>query len=242
VLACYLDDSGKDLQNPITTIAGYVASEDAWAKFETEVEPIFAERSVSILHAMDLQGTRGEFEEWSVLNKQAFVARIAQVAARHISMGVSMSALKGTYKDHANYRAESERRTVTPYTFCFQVVCDWLLRDVRIARRVHTEGIKFYLEEGHENNGQAEVEFHYVRENFKLENVLYSIEFVGKTHCRAIQLADLIAYYSRRDGIALLKAHEAKVGQEIDPMIRILTEKLVHRGFVATGFHDRPWD
>jgi hypothetical protein len=90
VLACYLDDSGKDPQNPITTIAGYVASEDAWAKFETEVEPILAERSVSILHAMDLQGTRGEFEEWSVLTKQAFVARIAQVAARHISMGVSM--------------------------------------------------------------------------------------------------------------------------------------------------------
>jgi hypothetical protein len=214
----------------------------AYRSFGGEVEPIFAERSVSILHAMDLQGTRGAFEEWSVLNKQAFVARIAQVAARHISMGVSMSALKGTYKDHANYRAESERRTVTPYTFCFQVVCDWLLRDVRIARRVHTEGIKFYLEEGHENNGQAEVEFHYVRENFKLEKVLHSIEFVGKTHCRAIQLADLIAYYSRRDGIALLKALEAKVEQAIDPMIRILTEKLVHRGFVATGFHDRPWD
>ncbi|KJC60084.1 hypothetical protein UP10_15585 [Bradyrhizobium sp. LTSPM299] len=58
--------------------------------------------------------------------------------------------------------------------------------------------------------------------------------------CRAIQLADLIAYYSRRDGIALLKSKEPGVEQEIDPIIRILTEKLVHRGFVATGFHDRP--
>ncbi|MHC2282168.1 hypothetical protein ACVME8_008811 [Bradyrhizobium diazoefficiens] len=138
MLACYLDDSGKDPQNPITTIAGYVASEDAWARFEAEVEPVFAERNVSILHAMDLHGTRGEFENWTVLSKQAFVAQIAQAAARHVSMGLSMSALKGTYREHAEFRAESERRTVTPYTFCFQVVCDWLLRDIRIARRVHT--------------------------------------------------------------------------------------------------------
>jgi hypothetical protein len=31
MLVCYLDDSGKGAQNPITTIAGYLASEDAWA-------------------------------------------------------------------------------------------------------------------------------------------------------------------------------------------------------------------
>jgi hypothetical protein len=78
MLVCYLDDSGKDSQNPITTIADYVASEDAWTEFEKEVEPYFAERKVSILHAMDLHNTRDEFKGWSVLNKEAFVARIAQ--------------------------------------------------------------------------------------------------------------------------------------------------------------------
>jgi hypothetical protein len=90
MLVCYLDDSGKDAQNPITTIAGYVASEEAWAAFENEVEPYFAERNVSLLHALDLHGTRGEFREWSILSKQAFVARIAQAASKHVSFGVSM--------------------------------------------------------------------------------------------------------------------------------------------------------
>ena len=107
MLACYLDDSGKDPQNVITTIAGYVASEEAWDKFEEEVAPAFAERNVSVLHAMDLNGTRGEFEGWSVLNKQAFVARIAQAASRHVTMGLSMSALKGTYKEHSRYRGRN---------------------------------------------------------------------------------------------------------------------------------------
>ncbi len=125
MLVCYLDDGGKDSQNPITTIAGYVASEDAWASFEKEVEPYFAERKVSILHAVDLNNTRGEFKGWSVLNKEALIARIAQVASRHVSFGVSMSAQKGNYKDRALYRSGTARTTVAPYTFCFQVICDW---------------------------------------------------------------------------------------------------------------------
>lgn len=33
MLVCYLDDSGKDAQNPLTTIAGYVASEEAWSSW-----------------------------------------------------------------------------------------------------------------------------------------------------------------------------------------------------------------
>jgi hypothetical protein len=242
MLVCYLDDSGKDSQNPITTIAGYLASEDAWAKFEVEVEPYFAERNVSILHATDLHGTRREFKGWSVLKKEAFVARIALVAAKNVSFGVSMSAEKGNYKDHAVYRFDTSRQTVAPYTFCFQVIVDWLLRDIRIGKRVHEEGVKFFLEAGHDNNAQAQKEFHWVREHYRLENVLHSIDFVRKDSCRAIQLADLIAFYSRRDGVALLKSKEPNAPEyKMDQMIKILCEKVVHRGFVATGFSDREW-
>ena len=41
VLVRYLDDSGKDPQNPITTLAGYVAKDMAWEGFEAEAKPIF---------------------------------------------------------------------------------------------------------------------------------------------------------------------------------------------------------
>ena len=243
MLVCYLDDSGKDAQNPITTIAGYVASEEAWAEFEKEIEPYFAERHVSVLHAVDLHNTRGEFKGWTVLNKEAFVARIAQVASKHVIFGVSMSAQKGNYRDHALYRSDKSRTTVAPYTFCFQVIVDWLLRDIRVGKRVHAEGIKFLLEEGHDNNAQAKKEFHWVREHYQLESVLHSIDFVKKVSCRAIQLADLIAFYSRRDGVALLKSKGSGNDEDykMDQMIKILCEKIVHRGFVATGFHDREW-
>jgi hypothetical protein len=216
VLTCYLDDSGKDPQNPITTVAGYIAREDAWQAFEQEVEPIFAERQVSILHAKDLRNTDGDFK--------------------------NMSALKRSYQEHALQRAAAtpSRRTVTPYTFCFQVVVDWILRDVRIGRAANTEGVALVLEDGHENNGQAEREFHWVRKHYGLENVLHSIRFEPKESCRAIQYANLLAFYSRRDGVALLKAqNDSSEAYEMDIMLKIILEGVPHRGFVATGFHDR---
>jgi hypothetical protein len=74
-LVCYLDDSGKDPQNPATTLAGYVADESAWAGFEAEIEPLFAKYAVGILHAKELHSTKGDFKNWTVLEKHSFVAQ-----------------------------------------------------------------------------------------------------------------------------------------------------------------------
>jgi hypothetical protein len=119
-------------------------------------------------------------------------------------------------------------------------VVDWILRDIRIGRASNTEGVALILECGHENNPQAEKEFYWVRKHYGLEDVLRSISFVPKDSCRAIQLADLIAFYTRRDSIALWKAQtKEKERYEMDIMLKILLETCPHRGFVATGFHDR---
>lgn len=234
MLVCYLDDSGKDPQNPVTTIAGYVARDTEWEAFETEVERWFTDANVDVLHATDLQSGRGPFKGWRVLQKQAFIARICQTRNDHAIMGVSMAAQKATY--HA-FKAARGKRTASPYTFCFNVIIDWLLRDLRTGALAHSEGLAFVLEAGHENNAEAEIAFNEVRKHFGLEDTLRSISFVPKASSRAIQLADLFAFYSRRDHVRALKARDE--GRSIYPtetMIRIVTEGLPHRGFVATTF------
>jgi hypothetical protein len=243
MLTCYLDDSGKDPQNPLTTVGGYIAKEDAWQAFETEVEPIFTEKKVAVLHAKDLHDTNGAFKGWTRLQKQAFIARVGQVSSRYLMLGYSMSAVKGTYTEHALERAEGtpSRRTVTPYVFCFQVIVDWILRGVATGRLAHSKGVALVLECGHENNPQAEQEFHWVRKHYSLENVLRSISFVPKNSCRAIQMADLVAFYTRRDSVALYSAQSVeKETYEMDVMLKIILEAVPIRGFVATGFHHRP--
>jgi Protein of unknown function (DUF3800) len=240
MLVCYLDDSGKDQQNSITTIAGYAASAEQWRGFEIEVEPIFAEYGVKILHAIDLHRTMGEFKGWTVLKKQAFVARICRALSHHVPLGMSMSATKDRYKKRA---AESDRkRTVTPYTFCSNVIIDWVLLDIRVGRIANTEGVAFILESGHQNNVEAEINFHDVRKLHNLDSVLLSMSFVPKDNCRAIQMADLFAFYSRRHGVEMeraMGAERSRLLREPGVMLNIITESVPHRAFVATDFGGR---
>jgi hypothetical protein len=95
VLVCYLDDSGKDPQNPITTLAGYIARDTAWEAFESDVEPWFSEFNVGILHAKQLHDTDADFKGWPVLKKQTFVSRICQARSpplrRLLSAGATLA-------------------------------------------------------------------------------------------------------------------------------------------------------
>lgn len=239
VLVCYLDDSGKDPQNRITNIAGYVAREEEWKAFESEVEPWFSEFNVKILHAKDLQNTDNEFKDWKVLRKQAFVARIYQAMRPHVPLGVACGAVKETYAERAK---ERQRRTVTPYSFCFNVIVDWLLRDVRLGKEIHHDGLSFILECGHENNPEAQEQFYKIRTHYGLEKVLRSISFVPKDECRAIQTADLLAFYSRRHGAALefIPEHE-RLSAPMEPIASVVVGSgIPHYTFVATDF-DPNW-
>jgi len=235
MLVCYLDDSGKDPQSRITNIGGYIAREDEWKAFESEVEPYFSEFRVKILHASHLHGTRGEFKGWRVLRKQAFVARIFQVMSRHVPLGLAAGAVKETYKKRAKERGR--KRTVTAYTFCFNLLIDWILTDVRIGKEANTDGVCFKLESGHENNQELEKQFYDIRQRHKLEHALRSICFVPKDNCRAIQVADLIAFYSRRHG-AVLESVQGDQRSKISPgaMLNIMTERIPHRTYVGTDF------
>ncbi len=238
VLVCYLDDSGKDPQNPITTLAGYAATEDAWRGFETEVEPIFAECGVKILHTRDLHKTDGEFKEWRVLQKQAFVARICSVLSHHAMLGMSVSAAKKIYKQRAD--ESGRKRTITPYGWCFNLIVNWIMTDVRLGRTAHAEGVAFILETGHENNPEAERAFHDIRRlHADAADVLRSISFVSKENCRAIQMADLFAFYSRRHGADMYRAPQhkkAELQRTPGMMLNIITENLSHRAYVASDF------
>ena len=237
MLVCYLDESGKeDPQNPVTTLAGYIARDTAWEAFEADVEPWFSQFNVGILHAKQLHDTDADFKGWSVLKKQTFVSRICQARNPHIMMGLSMSAEKGSYKLHT---AQSNRkRTATPYSFCFNVINDWVFRNIRIGREANTERVVYILECGHDNNAEVENEFYAIKQQHRdIADLMHSIRFADKASCRAIQLADLFAFYSRRNDAAALKAKkERRDSYQIETTIRIITENLPHRGFVATAF------
>jgi hypothetical protein len=236
VLVCYLDDSGKDPQNSITTIAGFVARSEEWEVFEREVEPIFDAYNVDILHSKQLHDTDGCFTGWTRMKKQTFVREVCDAMTTHVPLGLSMSAMKAAYRKRA---AESSRHHVTPYAFCFQAVFNWVLDDIRTGKDANTDGVAFILETGHEHNPDAERSFHIVRKKFGLENKLRSISFVGKEDCRAIQMADLLAFYTRRHGLLRGKSKNPDSREPefwTGPMMNIISLAVPVRAYVAMDF------
>lgn len=238
MLVCYLDDSGKDPQSRITNIGGYIASEEQWRAFEAEVEPWFVHYEVDVLSAKELHSTDNDFRGWSVLKKQAFVSRLYQVASKYVPLGIASGAVKDAYEAGVRERASRGLRTVRPYTFCFNMLIDWILTDVRIGKAANADGVTFIIEAGHENNPEAEQQFNWIREEYKLENVLRSISFVSKTDSRAIQVADMCAFYSRRHGARLEKlSQDRRENLNPETIINIMTERLPHRTYVANSFN-----
>ena len=242
MLTCYLDESGSDAENPVLTIAGYVGREAAWVDFEKEAEQWFTEFAVAVCHAKDLHSGRREFKDWTVLRKLAFVSRLCLARNKHAMMGFSMSAAKSAYTLRAD---ESDRvRTVTPYTFCFNVTFDRILRDISagLGKAAYEEGLILKLEDGHKNREEAREQFEDIRTRHGLEKILVDLQFVPKTSSRAIQLADLLAFFSRRNAIASIKARAEGAAQfPFETIDKVIVEGLPHWAFVATDF-DNPHD
>jgi len=235
VLVCYLDDSGKDPQNRITALGGFVAPEACWEAFELAVEPVFQKYNVEVLHTRKLHATDGCFKGWPTTKKRAFVSEICGHMSPFIPLGVCMSAVKGTYAQRAS--ESGRKRTLSAYTFCFGIIVDWLFTDIRIGESANRDGVAFVVETGNSNNPEVLESFRDIQMRHKGDILLHSMSFVSKTCCRAIQMADLLAFYARRHGAAQEKAPPDKRATiKPDPMVDIISHHVPVRSFVATDF------
>jgi Protein of unknown function (DUF3800) len=242
VLVCYLDDSGKDPQNRVSTVAGFVGRSEAWEVFERSVEPVFEAYQVDVLHTRCLHATDGSFRGWMRVKKQAFVRDLANVMAANSLRGMSMSIAKATYRQRM---AESSNRRgiITQHAYCFTAIFNWILTDVYVGKEANAEGVAFVLETGHEHNSDAERCFNAVRTKFSLQDKLRSISFAGKESSRAIQIADLLAFYTRKHAVGMERA-KAKVSESAetdywsDPMMNLIASRVPVRAFLATDFFE----
>jgi hypothetical protein len=133
--------------------------------------------------------------------------------------------------------AESgRRRTVTPYTFCANVIVDWILRDIRVGRIANTGGVSFIFEAGNNNNAEAKWSFGKVCKKYHLAGLRPSASFL-KRAAEPSSWPDLYAFYSRPHGLAMEAALLSERGNvRPNTMLNIITESVPHRAFVATGF------
>jgi len=239
VLTCYLDDSGTHDESPLVTIAGYIMDDEGWAAFERDAELICANRGFAgrPLHAVDMQQNNPPYEDWSILNKQAFIAQLCLALKPHGPLGSSISVTRKFYERRAR---EAGRSSVySPYAWAFQVILNWILTSVQIGKKVREEGVRFVVEQGSKNNDGIAHAYEYVARTYaeELGSTLRGLEFVPKGHSRAIQMADLLAYYSYRRGMHLEGlAMDKHPSVALDAVTKVMLETCPHQCVVANDF------
>ena len=231
MLYFFLDDSGSDERSPVITMAGYVASSQHWAIFDKRAKKLYERYGIKILHASDFHGTKDEFAGWDGSKKMPFVRELFSLAKRSVMLGVSVTVQKAGYK--AAGKRTGLNKNISPYGMCFNIVAEYIHQDRDVAAAAHG-GISFRVERGNKNNPDVNQRFEYFAIHEQLVDVLRTMRFVDKDHSTAIQLADFLAYYSRRHSEKCEREQDARAKHE-EPLATML-QLVRHRGILANDF------
>jgi hypothetical protein len=194
VLVCYLDDSGTS-GSPIVTMAGFITSLGIWETLEASLNDLMNEHGVPVFHAKEFHDTKPPFKGWTRDKKERFADDLFSIVDAKI-FGISLSAQKDVF---AAYKKETQTfASTSAIGTCFGMIVHDILRIPLFVAGARKEGLSFMVESGNSNNGEIEKHFHALSKERTYEGVLRSITFISKAHCRAIQLADFLAFYSRR--------------------------------------------
>ena len=153
--------------------------------------------------------------------KEKFVSRVCEAMAPNVLLGISVSVNKKNYEARREENRANGMEMRSPYDYCFIALSDWLMEQAEIR----AVGVSFILEHGHGNNAEVEKSFQDLRQQHKQGGVLRSLSFHTKQDSRAIQLADLYAYYSRRQ-VKWIEEHPHQT-PERDPILAILPKAVL---------------
>lgn len=233
-IECYFDDSYDNNGVPIVTMAGYVSTLEAWKEFEEAVLSYFNMHNISVFHAREFHNTDGNFKGWTTCKKVSFLEGLFDLLAPKVAFGISFSALSDVHTQRKTETGLSKSQSA--YGWCFNAILDRLLRDEGILEGINKHGatISLKIEEGNKNNSGILQLYGNIIEQYCLEDRLGSLEFIHKKQCFAIQMADAIAFYSRRH--AQLCEANARRSMPFDRYLKIMCDRIPHIGILATDF------
>lgn len=150
---------------------------------------------VPVFHAKEFHATCNYFSNWSRIKKRSFAQEVFLPNKKKLH-AVSLSVRKAAFIE--KQKITEHPTNVSPYGFCFAGIMGHLLTNPVIGPQIRKQGISFLIETGNKNNPGIEKHFHATSKMPIFDGSLRSLTFVKKDSCRAIQLADYWAFYSRR--------------------------------------------
>ena len=229
-LVCYLDDSGND-EDPIVTLAGYIAQARDWLNFEIHARELFDAHELPYLHTVDLHHRKKKFKGWTREQTAEFANAFYKILDQNAYAGFEFSVQKSTFE--ANKSVYNVERQSSPIGFCLHGIVHQLVKDEGVKAKVAAPDVNlsFVVERGNRNEGDIRRRFNSIQKQDPER--FGSISFVPKKERIALQAADFLAYFCRR----LRTKDPAHKGYKFDgEFFEITKGGMLHTQFLATDF------
>lgn len=189
LFTAYFDASGTP-QATALTMAGYVADEHKWAKFEKCWQEILTREHIRCFHMTDFASCHGEFEGWKEKPelRKRFIADLQECARKFTNKRFSATVVVSDY-NAVNEKYVLEEVFGRPYSFC-GISCVEHVRTWAKNRR-HVRELMFAFEDGDKDKGNFKT---ICRERFR---PAIKAAFLPKADHVPFQAADLAAWKTR---------------------------------------------
>jgi hypothetical protein len=234
VLTCYLDDSGTG-EEPFVTIAGYIGPYALWNAFERVADPILKNSNVDVVHGKKLHSTKGCFKGWKIRKKEKFVGALQEKLKDAALFGVTFSIQKDNYERAKVVHGKNKNESAFGYGF--RIVMDTLLRSKEVRQAFFKKGWRtnIVVEQGNKNNADAQRIYNQQLLHAKYGKLLGGFSEAPKDSTISLQMADLLAFYSRRH-VELCEA-KGKFVRESNMFSLITGAGIPIANSVASDFH-----
>ena len=175
------------------SMSGFVSTVEDWDKLENSLDRFLTDNGVVVLHAKQFHDSDAPFLRWQKSKKHQFADDLFKLVAGRIG-GISFAVRRA---DLAETKSELQKfHSMSPIGLCFGLIMQQLV--MKLHPMSVEQGLSFLVESGNANNAEIEQYFHKLSEFEALKPALKAISFVKKESCRAIQIADFLAFYARR--------------------------------------------
>jgi hypothetical protein len=234
MLVAYMDESGdhdplgKERGAEAAVVAGYVATNDKWRKFEPRWNRVLKQFGIKVFHAVDCAHRKKEFRGWSDEKRRDFHIELTGVIKESVLIGIGGVVPLLEYNSVLPEWAKLEIKH--PYYFSFAV----MMRTLRQFREefLPNEPIEFVFDRKKNFEGVLSDMFNHLRDDSpNHRGHLGAVSFRAKDKVIQLQAADYLAYEVRRYAADQFKG-------AIRPTRKTM-ESLMKDRQLAVGFYDR---
>ncbi|MEP7378375.1 MAG: hypothetical protein ABI725_02315 [Chloroflexota bacterium] len=195
-LTGYFDASGTHDGSNNVTLAGWVSTPEAWARFETEWQAELANLGVPMFHMREYAHHRGVFEKWSEPQRRIRFGRLAKVITDHTVASIAVCVPAKEFDEEFTPAARGHAGGA--YGFAARVL--FMQAPAFVEESLNPKGTEFTLSYVFESGdkGRGQVAKLYKANKMDPPQVekwhLGSLSFEDKRRFGALQAADILAY------------------------------------------------